>query len=75
MKFGSVWKAHDTQLDRIVAVKIPRLGQLNQVEAEQFIREARAAAQIKHANVISVHEVGREDDRIYIVSDFIDSVP
>ena len=67
-----MWKARDTKLDRIVAVKIPRRGQIEGPEAEMFIREARAAAQVKHPGVVGVHEVGREDDTLYIVSDFID---
>ena len=70
--FGSVWKAHDTKLDRTVAVKIPRKEQLDADEAEQFLREARAGAQVMHPNIVGVHEVGREDDSIYIVTDFID---
>lgn len=72
--FGGVWKARDAQLDRNVAVKIPRKGQLNVGEAEMFLREARASAQLKHPNIVSVHEVGRQDNTIYIVSDFIDGV-
>ena len=71
-RFGSVWKALDTQLDRIVAVKIPRQSHLAPEEAEQFLREARAAAQLHHPNIVSVHEVGREDDTIFIVSDFVE---
>lgn len=71
-QFGTVWKARDTKLDRIVAVKIPRRGQIEGPEAEMFIREARAAAQVKHPGVVGVHEVGREDGTLYIVSDFID---
>ena len=69
--FGSVWSARDTQLDRMVAIKIPRKGQLSATDAEQFIREARAAAQLNHPNIVSVLEVGRFKDRIYIASDFV----
>jgi len=72
--FGSVWKARDTQLDRTVAVKIPRAEQLRSGEAEMFIREARAAAQMKHPHIVGVHEVGRTEDSIYIVTDFVDGV-
>ncbi|MBM3969088.1 MAG: hypothetical protein FJ302_04395 [Planctomycetes bacterium] len=70
--FGAVWKARDTKLDRIVALKIPRKENLTEADAEKFLREARAAAQVRHPNIVSVHEVGREDGRIYIASDFID---
>jgi tRNA A-37 threonylcarbamoyl transferase component Bud32/tetratricopeptide (TPR) repeat protein/ribosomal protein S27E len=71
-RFGTVWKARDTKLDRIVAVKIPRRGQIEGRDAEMFVREARAAAQVKHPGVVSVHEVGREGDLLYIISDFVD---
>lgn len=69
--YGSVWSARDTELDRLVAVKIPRKGQLSAVDTEQFIREARAAAQLSYPNIVRVHEVGREGDRVYIVTDFV----
>jgi WD40 repeat protein/tRNA A-37 threonylcarbamoyl transferase component Bud32/peroxiredoxin len=69
--FGSVWKARDSTLDRTVALKIPRKGQLSTAETEQFLREARAAAQLRHPSIVSVHEVGREGDTVYIVSDYI----
>ena len=41
---------------------------------EKFLREARAAAQLKHPNIVSVHEVGRDADSVYIVSDFVRGV-
>lgn len=72
--FGTVWKANDTELDRTVAIKVPRKGQLDAEESEQFLREARAAAQLKHPNIVSVHEVGRDSGRVYIVSDFVDGI-
>ncbi len=72
--FGSVWKARDAELDRTVAVKIPRKSQLDPAEAEQFLREARAAAQLRHPNIVSVHEVGREEDTIFIVSEYVRGV-
>lgn len=51
--FGSVWKARDTKLDRTVAVKLPRAEQLDESEREQFFREARAAAQLRHPHIVA----------------------
>jgi len=72
--FGTVWKARDTELDRLVAVKIPRKNQLATAEVEQFFKEARAAAQLRHPNVVSVHEIGRENETAFIVSDLVDGL-
>jgi WD40 repeat protein len=72
--FGSVWSARDTELDRLVAIKIPRKGQLAADETEQFLREARATAQLAHPNIVRVYEVGREGDRVYIVTDYVQGV-
>ena len=72
--FGSVWKARDKELDRTVAVKIPRQGAATAEEQEKFFREARAAAQLRHPSIVSVHEVGRDGDSVFIVSDFVRGV-
>jgi len=71
-QFGSVWKAKDSTLDRTVAIKIPRKEQLGPDEAEKFLREARAAAQLRHPNIVHVHEVGRAGDTIFIASDYVE---
>jgi WD40 repeat protein/tRNA A-37 threonylcarbamoyl transferase component Bud32 len=72
--FGTVWKARDPELDRVVALKTPRKGQLSPAETEQFLREARTAAQLRHPGIVSVHEVGRDGETVYIVSDFVEGV-
>ncbi len=72
--FGSVWKARDKELDRTVAIKIPRAGDMSAEDQEKFFREARAAAQLRHPSIVSVHEVGRDGDSVYIVSDFVRGV-
>jgi WD40 repeat protein len=73
-EFGAVWKARDTLLDRTVALKIPRREQLDPVTMEKFMREARAAAQLRHPNIVSTYEVGREGDVLYIVNECIHGV-
>jgi WD40 repeat protein len=70
--FGTVWKARDPTLHRLVALKIPRQGVLAPAEADRFFREARAAAQLRHPNIVAVHEIGNHSGMIYIVSDFVD---
>jgi serine/threonine protein kinase len=71
--FGVVYRAIDTELDRIVAIKFPRGGGLgSEVEAERFLREARNAARLRHPGLVAVHEVGRIDDTWYLVSEYIE---
>ena len=69
--FGTVWRALDKELDCTVAIKIPRKRNLDSEEAERFLREAEATSQLRHQNIVSVHEVGREGDTLYIVNEFI----
>ncbi len=73
--FGKVYKALDTQLDRIVAAKIPRGGRLaSNEDEERFIREARSVAQLNHPGIVAMHEVGRADGVPFLVTDFVDGV-
>ncbi|MBC7819026.1 MAG: protein kinase [Planctomycetaceae bacterium] len=72
--FGEVWKARDTDLRRTVAIKIPRTQDLTEEIRERFHREAKTTAQLRHPNIVPVHEVGRDAETIFIVSDFIDGM-
>ena len=69
--FGSVWKAWDTELKRVVAIKLPKTGQLG-IDVDRFFREAEAAAQLEHPNIVSVYAEGQEEGVLYIVSQFIE---
>jgi serine/threonine protein kinase len=69
--FGEVWTAGDSELDRVVAIKLPRKCQLTAEEAEAFLREARSAARLHHPSIVAVHEVGKEDNQLFIVSNYV----
>jgi TolB-like protein/Tfp pilus assembly protein PilF/tRNA A-37 threonylcarbamoyl transferase component Bud32 len=70
--FGTVFKARDTELDRIVAIKVPRAGALGSSgEADRFSREARSVAQLRHPSIVSIYEVGQHDGVPYLVSEFV----
>ena len=74
--FGAVWKARDTQLDRIVAIKIPHSGLLTEKEQlERFQREARAAAHLRDPNIVRVLEVDTLNGLQVIVAEFVPGVP
>jgi WD40 repeat protein/tRNA A-37 threonylcarbamoyl transferase component Bud32 len=73
--FGTVYKARDPELDRIVAVKIPRAGNLaSGVDLDRFLREARSVAQLRHPSIVTVHEVGQQEGVPFLVSDFVAGV-
>ena len=69
--FGAVWKALDTRLHRDVAIKVPRMGLMDRHAQERFLREARAAAQLRHPNIMTIYEIGSQNDSPYIISEFI----
>ncbi|HEV3263152.1 MAG TPA: serine/threonine-protein kinase [Gemmataceae bacterium] len=70
---GAVYLAHDTQLDRPVALKVPFFGPGDGPEImERFLREARAAATVQHANLCPVYDVGEIDGAKYLTMAFIE---
>jgi hypothetical protein len=71
--FGSVWQAWDRDLGRQVAIKLPRGGPFwGLKEEERFLREARAAGQLHHPNIVTVHDVGRTEEGLFIVSELVE---
>jgi serine/threonine protein kinase len=71
--FGVVYRTRDTELERTVAVKLPRLGQLVTAEDEErFLREARSAARLRHPNLVALYDAGRLDGTWYLASEFVD---
>jgi serine/threonine-protein kinase len=74
---ATVFAAHDTKLDRKVAIKLlARRRDASGVVNKRFEREARAEAKIAHPNVVSVHDFGvNEEGRPYIVMDYVEGEP
>lgn len=70
---GSVYRARDRQLGRIVALKFIRGD--NPALHQRFLQEAQAQARLDHPNLCRIHEVGRVAGRPYIAMQFIDGLP
>jgi hypothetical protein len=68
---GIVVLARHQRLGRLVAVKLP-LQVLSEEGRSRFLREARAAAGLRHPNICPVHDVGEHEGRPYLVMDYID---
>jgi Tol biopolymer transport system component/predicted Ser/Thr protein kinase len=69
---GVVYKARDTHLDRLVAIKVLPPDKVADAERKQrFVREAKAASSLNHPNIITVHEVANEDGLDFIVMEFV----
>ncbi|MFM9960131.1 MAG: SUMF1/EgtB/PvdO family nonheme iron enzyme [Planctomycetaceae bacterium] len=70
---GAVYLAHDQQLDRQVALKIPKFVEADSQELlARFYREARLAAALRHPNICPVFDVGEIDGRHYITMAYIE---
>jgi len=72
--FGEVFLAFDEELDRPVAIKVPRPERVSQLEdIEAYVNEARILANLDHPHIVPVHDVGRTDDGLcYVVSKLIE---
>ena len=64
---GEVWRAHDTEIDRTVAIKmlLPHFAADPKFE-QRFRREARAAARLEDPHIVPIYDVGEIDGRLYV---------
>ena len=69
---GIVYRAHDTRLDRAVAIKTLAAGTLGDEARKQLLNEARAAARLNHPNIISLFDASESNGDAYIVMELVE---
>ncbi|MCB9756176.1 MAG: serine/threonine protein kinase [Myxococcales bacterium] len=69
---GVVYRAYDPDLDRAVALKLIKAVFVDDEARARFLREAQAMARLQHPNVVAVHDVGLDDDSLFIAMDFVE---
>src|ERR1044072_3529978 len=72
---GEVWRAHNTEIDRVVALKmlLPHFAQDPEFE-RRFRREARASARLDDPHIVPIYDVGEIDGRLYVTMRLINGV-
>ena len=70
---GEVYRAHDSRLDRTVAIKIlPASFAADDDRLKRFAQEARAAAALNHPNILSIFDIGDDHGTTYVVSELLE---
>jgi dipeptidyl aminopeptidase/acylaminoacyl peptidase len=70
---GEVYRARDSRLDRVVAIKVlPTSYSADTERLQRFVQEARSAAALNHPNILSIFDIGEERGAPYIVSELLE---
>jgi eukaryotic-like serine/threonine-protein kinase len=73
---GEVYLAHDTMLERTVALKVlPAAVAADENRMQRFIREAKTASALNHPNILTIYEIGQQGEYHFIVTEFIEGEP
>jgi serine/threonine-protein kinase len=72
---GVVYDAYDAQLDRRVAIKLVRVGEVGAQAHARLLREAQAMAKVSHPNVVPIYEVGEHADQVFVAMELVDGEP
>src|SRR5260370_16781524 len=70
---GVVYRAYDEVLHRDVALKVVKKGtHLDTSSSERLLHEARASSSLSHPNICTIHEVGENDGKLFIVMELVE---
>jgi len=69
---GIVYKARDTALNRVVAIKMLKNPVTTGEAYTRFITEAQSVAKLNHPNIVSIHDIGKEDGKQFFVLEFVE---
>jgi tetratricopeptide (TPR) repeat protein/tRNA A-37 threonylcarbamoyl transferase component Bud32/ABC-type transporter Mla MlaB component len=68
---GVVYKTRDTVLNRVVAIKMLKSAVSSEEAYSRFMREAQAVAKLNHPNIVSIHDIGKENEKQFFVLEFV----
>ncbi|PIX31569.1 hypothetical protein COZ60_03820, partial [Candidatus Bathyarchaeota archaeon CG_4_8_14_3_um_filter_42_8] len=71
---GVVYKARDTALNRVVAIKMLKSAVSSEEAYSRFMLEAQAVAKLNHPNIATIHDIGKEDGKQFFVLEFVDGM-
>lgn len=73
---GVVYKAHDPQIDRMVALKVLRPDRVTSKDfVARFLKEARAIGRLSHSHIVTIYDVGEDHGTVYIAMEYLQGEP